>query len=87
MSNLAPYAFARDFVVLAQHSDDPENTVEVLVCGATAPAAIAEVSRRFGRIQLQAWTRADLEAAIAGAYASSGGDASRWPTNSTPTST
>jgi general secretion pathway protein E len=48
----------------------------VRVCGATAPAAIAEVSRRFGRIQLTSLARADLDAAIAAAYASSGGNAS-----------
>ncbi|MEO5933107.1 MAG: type II secretion system ATPase GspE [Duganella sp.] len=76
MSNLLPYAFARDFVVLAQHSDAAEHTVDVMVCGATAPAAIAEVSRRFGRIQLKSMTRADLETAIATAYASAGGNAS-----------
>ncbi|MES2164947.1 MAG: ATPase, T2SS/T4P/T4SS family, partial [Pseudomonadota bacterium] len=76
MSNLLPYAFARDFVVLAQQSDEAEHTVDVLVCGATAPAAIAEVSRRFGRIQLKSMPRADLEIAIAAAYASSGGNAS-----------
>jgi general secretion pathway protein E len=63
--------------VLARTGDEAEHTVEVLVCGATAPAAIAEVSRRFGRIACAAWTRADLEAAIAGAYAGSGGDASQ----------
>ena len=76
MNNLLPYAFARDFVVLAHQSDEAENTVDVMVCGATAPAAIAEVSRRFGRIQLKSMTRADLETAIAAAYASAGGNAS-----------
>ncbi|MFC0167828.1 type II secretion system ATPase GspE [Pseudoduganella danionis] len=76
MSNLLPYAFARDFLLLAQPSDTAEGTVEVRVCGATAPAAIAEVSRRFGRIQLTSLARADLDAAIAAAYASSGGNAS-----------
>ena len=76
MNNLLPFAFARDYVVLAQPSDTAENTVDVLVCGATAPAAIAEVSRRFGRIQLKNLTRADLEIAIATAYAGAGGNAS-----------
>ncbi|HEU4846003.1 MAG TPA: type II secretion system ATPase GspE [Burkholderiaceae bacterium] len=76
MSNLLPYAFARDFVLLAHPSDEAANTVEVLTCGATAPAAIAEVSRRFGRITLKSMTRADLETAIAAAYASAGGNAS-----------
>ena len=77
MSNLLPYAFARDFGVLARASDEAEHTNEGWVSGATAPAAIAEVSRRFGRIALRSMERADLEAAIASAYAGAGGDASQ----------
>ena len=77
MSNLLPYAFARDFGVLARASEEAEHTVEVWVSGATAPAAIADVSRRFGRIALRSMERADLEAAIAPAYAGAGGDASQ----------
>ncbi|MES2015386.1 MAG: GspE/PulE family protein, partial [Pseudomonadota bacterium] len=77
MSNLLPYAFARDYGVLARHSEEAEHTVEVWVSGATAPAAIAEVSRRFGRIALRSMERAELEAAIATAYAGAGGDASQ----------
>ena len=77
MSNLLPYAFARDFGVLARASEVAEHTVEVWVSGATAPAAIAEVSRRFGRIALRSMERAELEAAIATAYAGAGGDASQ----------
>jgi general secretion pathway protein E len=77
MSNLLPYAFARDFGVLARASEEAEHTIEVWVSGATAPAAIAEVSRRFGRIALRSMERAELEAAIATAYAGAGGDASQ----------
>jgi general secretion pathway protein E len=77
MSNLLPYAFARDFGVLARTLDGGEQPVEVWVSGATAPAAIAEVSRRFGRIALRRMERAELEAAIATAYAGAGGDASQ----------
>ncbi|MGZ8339990.1 MAG: type II secretion system ATPase GspE [Telluria sp.] len=77
MNNLLPYAFARDFGVLARSDGDGEHPVEVLVSGATVPAAIAEVSRRFGRIALRTMPRAELEAAIASAYAGSGGDASQ----------
>jgi general secretion pathway protein E len=77
MSNLLPYAFARDFGVLAKSLDGGADPVEVWVSGATAPAAIAEVSRRFGRISLRRMERADLEAAIASAYAGAGGDASQ----------
>jgi general secretion pathway protein E len=77
MNNLLPYAFARDFGLLARASDEAEHTVEVWISGASAPAAIAEVSRRFGRISLRSMERADLEAAIASAYAGAGGDASQ----------
>ncbi|NVD97042.1 type II secretion system ATPase GspE [Massilia sp. BJB1822] len=77
MSNLLPFAFARDFLLLARPGEEAEHTVDVLVCGATAPAAIAEVSRRFGRIRIKTLPRADLDAAIAGAYAGAGGDVSQ----------
>jgi general secretion pathway protein E len=77
MNNLLPYAFARDYGVLARSSGDPGQAVEVLVSNATKPAAIAEISRRFGRIALQRMDRAELEAAIAAAYANAGGDASQ----------
>ena len=77
MSNLLPYAFARDFGVLARTLDGGDQPVEVWMSGATPPAAIAEVSRRFGRIALRRMERADLEAAIATAYAGAGGDASQ----------
>jgi general secretion pathway protein E len=77
MNNLLPYAFARDYGVLARSTGDPSQAVEVLVSNATKPAAIAEISRRFGRIALQRMDRAELEAAIAAAYANAGGDASQ----------
>lgn len=77
MMNLLPYAFARDFGVLARSGDGESETVEVWVSGATAPAAIAEVSRRFGRIALRRMERIELDAAIASAYAGGGGDASQ----------
>lgn len=77
MNNLLPYAFARDHGVLARGNGEPGQSVEVLVSSATVPAAIAEVSRRFGRIQLRRLDRDELDAAIAGAYAGGGGDASQ----------
>jgi general secretion pathway protein E len=77
MSNLLPYAFARDFAVLAQPSEQLEHTVEVWVSSATKPAAIAEVSRRFGRVTLKSMSSDELDAAIATAYAGAGGDASQ----------
>jgi len=77
MNNLLPFAFARDHGVLARGGDEPGQAVEVLVSGATAPSAIAEVSRRFGRITLRRLERGELDDAIAKAYAGAGGDASQ----------
>jgi len=85
MTNLLPYAFARDHGVLARTGDaaglstgqSTGQSVEVLVSSATKPAAIAEVSRRFGRIALRRMERSELDDAIAAAYASAGGDANQ----------
>ncbi len=77
MSNLLPYAFARDFALLARNSEELDHTVEVWVSQATKPAAIAEVSRRFGRVALKSMSSDELDAAIATAYAGAGGDASQ----------
>ncbi len=71
---LLPFSFARDFGVLAQAAEDG---VDVWVSDATAPAAVAEVGRRFGPLRLTALTREQLESAIAKAYAGSGGDAAQ----------
>jgi general secretion pathway protein E len=76
-ARLLPYAFARDHALLARRSESANNSVEVWVSEATAPSAIAEVSRRFGRIKLKSISREDLESAIASAYAGSGGDAAQ----------
>ena len=77
MSKLLPYAFARDFALLARPAAAAGAAIEVWVSSATAPAAIAEVSRRFGRIQLVTMARGELDAAIVAAYAGGGGDASQ----------
>ena len=74
---LLPYAFARDFALLAQRDDAIDEVVDVIVCKSTAPAAIAEVSRRFGRIRLRALPDVELEALISQAYAGAGGDAAQ----------
>jgi len=76
-ARLLPYAFARDFALLAHRIGTVDNTVEVWVSDATAPKAIAEVSRCFGRVRLKSMSREELEAAIAKAYAGSGGDAAQ----------
>ena len=76
-ARLLPYAFARDFALLAQRTSSTDNSVEVLVSDATPASAIAEVSRCFGRVRLKSMPHPALEAAIAKAYASSGGDAAQ----------
>ena len=75
-ARLLPFAFARDFALLA-HRATPESAVEVWISASTQPTAVAEVSRRFGRIKLRSMPHAELEAAIAKAYAGSGGDAAQ----------
>jgi general secretion pathway protein E len=76
-SHLLPFAFARDFALLARPGAAPGDAVELWVCPTSAPAAIAEASRRFGRVTLKSMPRAELEAAIAAAYAGGGGNASQ----------
>ena len=80
-ARLLPYSFARDFTLLARRGDAVDGgvapAVEVWVSEATAPTAIAEVSRRYGRVKLKMLSREALEQAIAAAYAGSGGDAAQ----------
>ncbi|MDZ4203168.1 MAG: type II secretion system ATPase GspE [Gallionella sp.] len=73
-TRLLPYAFARDFGVLAQRNG---NVTEVWLSDTTQPAVLAEVGRHFGVLKLTMMPRAELEAAIAKAYADSGGDAAQ----------
>jgi len=74
---LLPYAFARDHAVLAQRADSDPDVVEVWMSEATSPQAIAEVGRRFGAVRIKPMAPEVLEAAIARAYAGSGGDAAQ----------
>jgi general secretion pathway protein E len=74
---LLPYGFARDFSVLAQRNGVADAPVEVWVTPATQPSAIAEVSRRFGRIKLKPVSAAELDAAMAKAYATGGDNAAQ----------
>ncbi len=74
---LLPFAFARDFAVLAQAGGGADGAVECWISEATAPSALAEISRRYGRVRLTTLSRTDLESAIAKAYAGSGGDAAQ----------
>src|SRR4030067_568511 len=73
-ARLLPYAFARDSGLLAQRTG---SGIEVWVSDATRTGAIGEVSRNCGRIGLKAMPRTELEAAIAKAYAESGGEAAQ----------
>ena len=75
-NRLLPYAFARDFSVLASRQIEGEHTqVELTVSKETSPTAIAEAGRRFGMVKLKVLSHADLLLEIAKAYAGSGGDA------------
>ena len=75
-NRLLPYGFARDFLVLASRDTSlPDAPVEISVSQKTAPAAIAEVGRKFGKIKLNVLTPDALNDLIAKAYAGSGGDA------------
>lgn len=74
-ARLLPYAFARDFALLARR--DADARIEVCISEATPVAAIAEVGRHFGRINLTRLPAAELTAEIAAAYADSGGDAAQ----------
>jgi general secretion pathway protein E len=76
-ARILPFAFARDFALLAQRNGTADSPVEVMISDATTPTAIAEVSRCFGRIKLKSMPRAMLEAEIAKAYAGAGGDAAQ----------
>jgi len=77
---LLPYAFARDFSLLALRTEDAngaDNAVELWISDATQPSAIAEASRRFGRVKFRKLSRDELDEAIAKAYAGAGGDAAQ----------
>ena len=74
-ARLLPYAFARDFSILARR--DADSRIEVCISDATVPSAIAEVSRHYGHITLNKLSAAELAAQIAAAYADSGGDAAQ----------
>ena len=76
-ARLLPFGFARDFGVLAKRSEQQPEATEVWFAQDTPPAALAEVARRYGRLQLHAVERSELDQAIARAYAGSGGDASQ----------
>ncbi len=73
---LLPFAFARDFNVLAQ-ADVSDGVIDVWASEATPPAALNEISRRFGRFRLHLLSREQMDGSIAKAYASGTDDAAQ----------
>jgi len=74
-ANLLPYTFARECSILAGWAEP--DLLHVWTSERTLPTAIAEVGRRYGRLQLEQISHVDLEQAIDRAYASSGGNAAQ----------
>lgn len=75
-NRLLPYAYARDFSLLASRKMDGAHAqIELLVSKETSTGAIAEAGRRFGMVKLKVMPHAELLIEIAKAYAGSGGDA------------
>ena len=75
-----PYTFARKFSLLARRDlahDDAMQQTELFISSETAPAAISEASRRFGRVKLKAIPHRELTSAIDKAYAGGGGNAAQ----------
>jgi general secretion pathway protein E len=75
-----PYTFARKFSLLARRDlahDSGMHQTELCISSETAPAAIAEVSRRFGRVKLRAMPHEELTSTIDKAYAGGGGNAAQ----------
>ncbi len=76
-AHLLPFAFARDFLILAQAHDNQEESVACWISEATPATAVAEISRRYGALRLQIVTRQELESAITSVYADSGHNAAQ----------
>jgi len=76
-ARLIPYAFARDFKILARRSEQKNAPIDVCISDATPMHAIAEASRYFGAIKLLSMPHDALEKEIAAAYAGAGGDAAQ----------
>ncbi len=74
-ANLLPYGFARENSILAGWGEP--DLLYVWACEKTAPSAIAEAGRRYGRMKLMPVSQAELELATERAYAGSGGDAAQ----------
>lgn len=73
-SRLLPYAFARDHALLAQDRGDG---IELFISDMTPASAISEVTRCLGVTRLHSLQQAELDAAIARAYANASDDAAQ----------
>jgi general secretion pathway protein E len=76
-AHLLPFAFARDFLILAQAHENQDEGVDCWISEGTPAIAVAEISRRYGALRLQFVTRQELESAIKSAYADSGNNAAQ----------
>ena len=75
-NRLLPFAFARDHSIVAGRDVSlPDQPVVLSIGRSTAPSAVAEVVRRFGKVRYELLSDDDLSALIARTYAGSGGDA------------
>jgi len=75
-SHLLPFAFARDFSILARRVETT-GPVEVWISSETPPNAAGEVARRYGRIKVKSLPVEELQQAILDAYAAVGGNAAQ----------
>jgi general secretion pathway protein E len=76
-SRLLPFAYARDFLILAQANEHQEDGITCWITESTPTTAVAEISRRYGSVQLNRVTPLELDNAIKLAYAGSGNDAAQ----------
>ena len=76
-SRLLPFAYARDFLILAQANENQEDGISCWITESTPTTAVAEISRRYGSVQLNRVTPLELDNAIKLAYAGSGNDAAQ----------
>jgi general secretion pathway protein E len=73
-----PYAFARDArLVFSMSEGDDGLHADVMVCEDTDADALAELARRYGRLNTRWGTTAEVEAALQVAYAQADGAAAR----------
>ncbi|CAN5504236.1 type II secretion system ATPase GspE [soil metagenome] len=73
-----PYAFARDAkLVLTIHDRDDGAEADVMICDKTDPDALAELARRYGKLNTRWASEAEVETHLRSAYAQADGAAAR----------